>query len=81
MKKDMDNQNITYEQAAAELESIVELLENGELTLEDSIKKFERGVELVRYCNKKLDEIEKRITILIEGKDGITEKDFDPGEI
>jgi exodeoxyribonuclease VII small subunit len=78
MKKNEEKKDITYEQAAAELESVVELLENGELTLEDSIKMFERGVELVRFCNKKLDEIEKRITILIEGKDGMTEKDFHP---
>ncbi len=81
MKKSEEKKDITYEQAAAELESVVELLENGELTLEDSIRMFERGIELVRFCNKKLDEIEKRITILIEGKDGMTEKDFHPEDM
>lgn len=78
MKNNEEKKNITYEQAAAELESIVELLENGELTLEDSIRMFEKGIELVRFCNKKLDDIEKRITILIEGKDGLTERDYQP---
>lgn len=81
MNKNEDKKNITYEQAAAELESVVELLESGELTLEDSIRMFEKGIELVRFCNKKLDEIEKRITILIEGKDGMTEKDFHPDDM
>lgn len=78
MKKNEEKQNISYEQAAAELESIVQLLENGDLTLEDSIMMFEKGIGLVRLCNKKLDDIEKRITLLIEGKDGVVEKDFPP---
>lgn len=81
MKNNEEKKNITYEQAAAELESIVELLENGELTLEDSIRMFEKGIELVRFCNKKLDDIEKRITILIEGKDGMIEKDYHPDDM
>ncbi len=68
--------NMPYEQAALELEGVVNLLESGELTLEDSIKMFEKGISLVRLCNKKLDDIEKRITLLIEGKDGVVEKDF-----
>ncbi len=76
MKKNEEKKNISYEQAANELESIVQLLENGELTLEDSIEMFEKGIGLVRLCNKKLDDIEKRITLLIEGKDGVVEKDF-----
>lgn len=70
--------NMPYEQAAIELEGLVNLLESGELPLEESIKIFERGVTLVRLCNKRLDEIEKRITLLVEGKDGVIEKDFLP---
>ncbi|HBR02851.1 MAG TPA: exodeoxyribonuclease VII small subunit [Ruminiclostridium sp.] len=70
--------DMPYEQAATELESVVGLLESGEMTLEESIRMFERGVSLVRLCNKKLDDIEKRITLIIEGKDGVTEKDFTP---
>lgn len=76
MGKDEELNNIPYEQAALELESVVKLLESGELTLEDSIKMFEKGVSLVRLCNKRLDDIEKRITLLVEGKDGVVEKDF-----
>ncbi len=70
--------DMPYEQAVSELESVVSLLEGGDLTLEDSIKMFERGVSLVRLCNKRLDDIEKRITLLVEGKDGAVEKDFLP---
>jgi len=78
MEKLEDRNDMPYEQAMAELESVVNLLESGDLTLDESIKMFERGVSLVRLCNKKLDDIEKRITLIIEGKDGETEKDFDP---
>ena len=41
---------------------------------------FEKGISLVRFCNKELDDIEKRITILVEGKEGLEEKDFQPNE-
>lgn len=76
MESTENKMDIPYEQAALELESVVKLLEGGDLTLEDSIKMFERGIGLVRLCNNKLDEIEKRISILIEGKNGVIEKDF-----
>lgn len=68
----------TYDEAAKELENIVNLLEKGELPLEESIKMFEKGISLVRQCNKQLDDIENRITLLVEGKDGLEEKEFKP---
>ena len=71
-----DKKQLTYDQAALELESVVDLLEKGDLPLEESIKMFEKGISLVRLCNKELDDIEKRITILVEGKDGLKETDF-----
>lgn len=80
MAKKENEMNLTYEQAALELENVVNLLEKGDLPLEDSINMFEKGISLVRICNKKLDDIEKRITLLVEGKDGLTEKDFQPDE-
>ncbi len=73
--------DITYEQAVLELENVVDMLESGDLPLEESIKVFEKGIGLVRICNKKLDDIEKRITLLVEGKDGIIEKDFSPDDL
>ena len=75
----MCEQNLSFEGAIAELEEIVKKLEKGELTLDDSINCFQKGVELTRYCSKRLDEAERSITILIEGEDGrITEKEL-PG--
>lgn len=52
------------------LEEIVEELERGDLALEKSLKIFEEGIKLSRYCSSKLDEAEKRIEILLEGDDG-----------
>ncbi len=81
MAKNEEKVDITYEQAVLELESVVDMLESGDLPLEESIKVFEKGVGLVWLCNKKLDDIEKRITLLVEGKDGIIEKDFNPDDL
>jgi len=64
------NKSRTFEDAMSELEGIVQKLEKGELSIDESIEYFQKGVELSRYCSKKLDEIEKRITILIEEENG-----------
>lgn len=72
----MSNDGVTFEQAIAELEGIVKRLEKGELTLDESIGFFQRGVELTKYCNKKLDEAERSITMLIESENGIIEKEL-----
>lgn len=72
----MNNDGITFEQAIAELEGVVKKLEKGELTLDESISFFQRGVELTKYCNRKLDEAERSITMLIESENGIIEKEL-----
>ncbi|NLH95842.1 MAG: exodeoxyribonuclease VII small subunit [Clostridiaceae bacterium] len=72
----MDSTELTFEQAIAELEEIVKKLEKGELTLDESISCFRRGVELTKYCSKKLDEAERSITMLIEGENGVVEKEL-----
>ncbi|MCH7590881.1 exodeoxyribonuclease VII small subunit [PVC group bacterium] len=59
-----------FESALSCLEEIVQCLEDESLNLDDSIKKFEEGISLVRFCSKKLDESEKRIEILLKDKDG-----------
>lgn len=73
-----EKRNLTYEEAAKELEKSVLMLEKGDLSLEESIRVFEKAVGLVRLCNTSLDEIEKKITILVEGKGGFREKEFTP---
>lgn len=65
----------TFEQAMKQLEQIVQDLESGDMPLEKAIKKFEEGIQLSKYCTEKLDESEKRITILMQDAAGnITEK-------
>ena len=62
-------QQPTFEQALAELEALVERMEAGELPLEESLKQFERGVELTRLCQKSLADAEQKVQIVLE-KDG-----------
>ncbi|OGT20158.1 MAG: exodeoxyribonuclease VII small subunit [Gammaproteobacteria bacterium RBG_16_57_12] len=58
--------SIDFEIALKELEEIVEKMENGELTLEESLKHFERGIELTRTCQQALHEAEQKVQILLE---------------
>ncbi|MCC5859454.1 MAG: exodeoxyribonuclease VII small subunit [Ectothiorhodospiraceae bacterium] len=58
-----------FEQALKELEGLVERLEQGELTLEESLKSFERGIELTRRCQQALQAAEQKVEILTS-KDG-----------
>jgi exodeoxyribonuclease VII small subunit len=53
-----------------QLEQIAQELETGELSLELAMKKFEEGIQLSRFCTKKLDETEQRITVLLQDSDG-----------
>ena len=55
-----------FEAAIAELESIVKKLEEGDLPLETSLKLYERGVHLSRFCHARLEDAERRIEILNE---------------
>ena len=67
----------TFEKAMEKLEKIVQELESSDLPLEKAIKKFEEGVQLSKFCSEKLDETEKKITILIKDQNGqVFEKPF-----
>ncbi len=67
----------TFEQSLKQLEEIIEELESGDLPLEKALKKFEEGVKLSKYCSVKLDETERKISILTKDQDGnLTEKPF-----
>ena len=59
-----------FEEELKDLEEIVGKIDSGELTLEDSIGAFERGVSLVRSLNQKLDEIEKKVEVLSHNSQG-----------
>ena len=67
-KKDQPNKK--FETALEELEQVVEQLESGDLSLEDSLAAFEKGVGLVKFCNQKLTEVEKKVELLVKDKEG-----------
>jgi exodeoxyribonuclease VII small subunit len=60
-----------FEKALAELEALVERLESGELPLEESMKQFERGIQLARACQQQLKQAELRVQQLVQ-KNGDT---------
>ena len=57
----------SFESALAEFEALVEKMERGDLSLEDSVSAYERGVALHRYCERALSTAERKIRILTEG--------------
>ncbi|QMV17796.1 exodeoxyribonuclease VII small subunit [Granulicella sp. 5B5] len=59
----------SFEDQLAELEKVVERLERGELTLEENVSLFERGMHLSNACKKELDRAESRIQVLLDPKD------------
>ena len=56
----------TFEEAVKRLEEIVRNLESGDLPLEDSLRDFEEGMKLVTFCSGKLEEAEKKVSVLIK---------------
>ncbi|MGR9072094.1 MAG: exodeoxyribonuclease VII small subunit [Gammaproteobacteria bacterium] len=67
----------SFEESLAELEKLVEQLEQGDVTLEESLKSFERGVTLTRACQKALQEAEQKVQILLEKNGKQTLEPFD----
>jgi exodeoxyribonuclease VII small subunit len=59
-----------FEEAMKRLEDIVEKMESGDLPLEGSLKLFEEGIRLSRFCGKKLEEAQKKVEILLSQEDG-----------
>lgn len=59
-----------FEDALAELENIVQRLEDPDLPLDDAIGLFEDGIKLSRFCSQKLDEVEKRVDMLLHNEQG-----------
>ena len=78
----MEKQDETpaFEEALEELEAIVETMEDGEPSLEESLKLFERGMDLTRRCQKALDDAEQRIRILADVDNGSPAIETGPAE-
>jgi exodeoxyribonuclease VII small subunit len=71
----------TFENAISQLESIVSRLEDGDLPLEESLKLFEEGIKLSRFCNQKLNEAQKKVEVLLRTNEGKLEPHpFEPEE-
>jgi exodeoxyribonuclease VII small subunit len=80
-KKKTDEQavvteEIGFEKALARLETIVEEMESGSLSLEDMMKRFEEGQALVKLCSGKLNQVERRIEILVKEGESVTAEPF-----
>ena len=76
----MGEKKIKFEDAIKKLEEISKELESGNLGLDESVSKFEEGMELSKTCIKMLNEAEKRINILIDKDGEISEENFTPEE-
>lgn len=79
----MDNQDsvnyegaLTFEQAMEALEEIVGKLESGDVPLETAIGLFQEGMSLSRLCGQKLEQVERRIEMLVEGDSGLQRRPF-----
>ena len=66
-----------FEESMKKLEVIVTELENGNLNLDESVKRFEEGMKIAKQCNTILENAEKKITILLEKDGELKEEDFD----
>ena len=79
MEQERKIEEMTFEEAMAELETLVRASESGKVPLDDMLKNLERGNKLTAFCRGKLGELERRIEILTGGKSGTPEwSEFDP---
>jgi exodeoxyribonuclease VII small subunit len=62
-------ENLSFEQSLTELETIVAHLEQGEVSLDDALKQFERGITLVRQSQTKLEQAQQKVSILLNEND------------
>ena len=77
----MNEEFKTFEQNLRRLEEIVRAMERGDVALEESLRLFQEGTELVRSCGKLLDDAEQQVKLVLSGPDGEpVEEDFADGE-
>jgi exodeoxyribonuclease VII small subunit len=72
-----DIESLSFEQALAELESIVKALESGQGTLEASVAAYQRGAALRAHCERKLAEAEQKVQAIVEGAAGLSLRDVE----
>jgi exodeoxyribonuclease VII small subunit len=79
-KQSGDTQNLSFEQSMSELESLVENMEKGEMSLDESLSAFEEGIKLTRSCQKSLQEAEQKVEILMKNSIDAELEPFDDVE-
>ena len=77
----MNPQNETFESRMARLEQIVRAMERGDVALEESLKLFQEGTELVRSCTELLDNAQLQVKKILVGPDGTPEEEEFPHDI
>ena len=75
-KSESKSRPISFEEAMERLESIVSKLESGDVPLETAIDLFQEGMQLSQLCGSKLEQVERKIEMLIETENGIQRKPF-----
>lgn len=71
-----EKKELNFEEAMEKLEKISTELEDGKLTLDESVEKFEEGMKLSKVCNDILEKAEKKITMLVKDGEDLKEVDF-----
>jgi exodeoxyribonuclease VII small subunit len=74
-------EGMTFEAALARLEAIVEEMEGGELGLEDMMARFEEGQKLAKLCSAKLNEVERKVEILVKKGAEVVAEPFEPEDV
>jgi exodeoxyribonuclease VII small subunit len=71
------NKGHSFESALERLELIVAEMENGQLGLDEMTVRFEEGTRLTKFCEQKLNEVERKISVLMEKEEGLAEEPFE----
>ncbi|MAN50599.1 MULTISPECIES: exodeoxyribonuclease VII small subunit [Marinimicrobium] len=71
--------SVDFEQSLSDLEALVNQMEQGELSLEESLKAFERGIQLTRDCQERLSAAEQQVQVLMEQQGQISVQPMTPG--
>lgn len=75
--KKVKSDKLNFEQSIEELDKLVSKLEDGELSLEESLAAFERGINLTKSCQQHLSEAEQKVSLLVGEGDDLSLVDFD----
>ena len=77
----MAGKSDNFEKSIKELEEIVSSLEQGDVTLDESLELFEKGIKLSKKCQKILDEAEKKVSVLVADENGEMKTEDFPDEV